>query len=86
MRRRRSRSFSLRPIQRSGARQFGMVGPSALGEQAQNSIHKILGAPRALGWDSQLHDEFAFAASFDRRWRWVPFGVPGVAGLCRNGG
>jgi hypothetical protein len=61
--------------------EFGLVGPSALGEQAQNSIHKALGAPSARGWDSQLHDEFAFAASFDRRWRWLPFGIPGVAGL-----
>ncbi len=61
--------------------EFGLVGPSALGEEAQNSIHKVLGAPSAKGWDSQLHDEFAFAASFDRRWRWLPLGVPGVAGL-----
>jgi hypothetical protein len=61
--------------------EFGMVGPSALGEAAQNTIHKVLGAPGARGWDSQLHDEFAFAASFDRRWRWLPFGVPGVVGL-----
>ena len=61
--------------------EFGMVGPSALGEEAQNSIHKLLGAPSANGWGSQLHDEFAFAWSFDRRWRWLPFGVPGVAGL-----
>ncbi|MBK6705756.1 MAG: DUF2219 family protein [Caulobacteraceae bacterium] len=46
-----------------------MTGPSALGEEAQSGIHQILGAPQPLGWDSQLHDEFAFAVSFDRRWR-----------------
>jgi hypothetical protein len=61
--------------------EFGLVGPSALGEQSQVGIHQILGAPSPKGWASQLHDEFAFAASFDRRWRWLPFGIPGVAGL-----
>jgi hypothetical protein len=49
--------------------EFGLVGPSALGRQAQRGIHAWLGAPDPQGWDSQLHDEFAFAASFDRRWR-----------------
>lgn len=49
--------------------EFGIVGPSAMGRQAQSGIHRWLGAPDPQGWDSQLHDEFAFAASFDRRWR-----------------
>lgn len=48
---------------------FGMVGPSALGEEAQSGIHQWLGAPEPLGWDSQLEDEFVFAFSYDRRWR-----------------
>jgi len=49
--------------------ELGIVGPSALGEEAQRGIHQILGAPEPLGWDSQLHDELAFAVSFERRWR-----------------
>lgn len=49
--------------------EIGMTGPSALGEEAQRGIHQILGAPTPEGWDSQLHDELAFAVSFDRRWR-----------------
>ncbi len=49
--------------------EFGMVGPSAQGEEAQSGIHEWLGAPDPQGWDSQLNDEFAFAVSFDRRWR-----------------
>lgn len=49
--------------------EFGMVGPSALGEESQRGIHQWLGAPDPQGWDSQLRDEFAFAVSFDRRWR-----------------
>ncbi|MDX2275722.1 MAG: lipid A deacylase LpxR family protein [Hyphomonadaceae bacterium] len=59
--------------------EFGIVGPSALGEEAQRGIHQILNAPDPQGWDSQLHDEFAFAGSFDRRWRaWRAYiDVPG---------
>ncbi|ANP47076.1 lipid A deacylase LpxR family protein [Candidatus Viadribacter manganicus] len=49
--------------------EFGVTGPSALGEEAQRGIHQVLGAPDPQGWDSQLNDEFAFAVSFDRRWR-----------------
>lgn len=49
--------------------EFGMVGPSAQGRQAQSGIHQLLGAPKPNGWDSQLHDEFAFAATVERRWR-----------------
>jgi hypothetical protein len=56
--------------------QLGVVGPWALGEQAQDSIHKLLGASSANGWDSQLHNELAFAASFDRRWKWGAHPLP----------
>lgn len=49
--------------------EFGIVGPAALGEEAQRGIHQWLGAPDPQGWDSQLENEFAFAASFTRRWR-----------------
>ncbi len=70
--------------------EFGMVGPSALGEQSQRGIHQILGAPDPQGWDSQLKDEFVFAGSFDRRWRaWRAYiDVPGglEADLTPNAG
>jgi hypothetical protein len=56
--------------------QLGVVGPWALGEQAQNSIHRLLGASHANGWASQLHNELAFAGSFDRRWNWGAHAVP----------
>ncbi|MBY0563667.1 MAG: lipid A deacylase LpxR family protein [Hyphomonadaceae bacterium] len=49
--------------------ELGIVGPSALGEEAQRGIHQLLNAPDPQGWDSQLHDEVAFAVSYDRRWR-----------------
>jgi lipid A 3-O-deacylase len=62
--------------------ELGIVGPSALGEEAQSSIHEWLGAPDPQGWDSQLNDELAFAISFDRRWRppWARFSTD-VGGL-----
>ena len=70
--------------------EFGMVGPSALGEEAQSGIHEFLGAPDPQGWDSQLHDEFAFAFSYDRRWRSLRafINVPGglEADLTTNAG
>lgn len=49
--------------------ELGIVGPSAMGEEAQRGIHQWLGAPDPQGWDYQLEDEVAFAVSFDRRWR-----------------
>ena len=49
--------------------EFGIVGPGALGRQAQSGVHQLLDAPKPNGWGSQLHDEFAFAASIERRWR-----------------
>ena len=59
--------------------EFGIIGPAALGEESQSGIHEWLGAPDPQGWDSQLENEFAFAASFDRRWRSVRafINVPG---------
>lgn len=62
--------------------ELGIVGPSAMGEAAQSGVHQILGAPEPLGWDSQLHDELAFAVSFDRRWRAIrAFADVGGGGL-----
>lgn len=62
--------------------ELGLTGPSAMGEEAQRGIHQWLGAPDPQGWDSQLHDEVAFAVSFDRRWRppWAQISTD-VAGL-----
>ncbi|MBL8549325.1 MAG: lipid A deacylase LpxR family protein [Hyphomonadaceae bacterium] len=48
--------------------EIGIVGPSALGEQSQKGIHQLMNAPIPNGWDSQLHDEVAFAVSYERRW------------------
>lgn len=36
---------------------IGMVGPSAAGEWAQNTVHDIRNIEKFNGWDNQLHDE-----------------------------
>ena len=50
----------------------GMVGPSSLGEQSQNTVHEVRHIPTAKGWDNQLHDEPGAMASWLRTWRVDP--------------
>ena len=56
----------------------GLVGPSAMGEEVQNTIHDLLGYGRANGWDHQLQDEFVLNLTYSRFLRMVR---PAVAGL-----
>jgi lipid A 3-O-deacylase len=49
----------------------GMVGPNALGEQAQNNLHRTIGIATAQGWDSQLKNEPTIELSFQERWRFL---------------
>ncbi len=48
---------------------FGIIGPSALGEQAQNGVHRLRSFDQAQGWDHQLKDEPAIRLSWQRKWR-----------------
>jgi len=50
----------------------GMVGPSSLGEQSQNTVHKYRNIKTAKGWDNQLHDEPGGMLSWLRTLRWEP--------------
>lgn len=36
---------------------LGLVGPSALGEQAQNNFHGLLAKSKAKGWKNGLKDQ-----------------------------
>lgn len=45
---------------------LGMVGPSALGEELQKGVHKLLGSETFRGWDNQLRDEVVFRLSTQR--------------------
>jgi lipid A 3-O-deacylase len=52
--------------------QFGIVGPSARGEQVQNEVHKMLGDEPFQGWDNQLRDEPVFRIVHERMRRFSP--------------
>ncbi len=48
---------------------MGVVGPSALGEEVQNSVHRKIGAKEAYGWDYQLKDEPGVILTWMRYYR-----------------
>lgn len=51
---------------------LGVVGPWALGEEAQKLIHRIVGANEPQGWDTQIGNEVVFQFTRGRTWRaWV---------------
>lgn len=47
---------------------LGVVGPAAMGEEAQKLVHKIIHSPEPQGWDHQLHNEPAVLLTLERRW------------------
>lgn len=49
---------------------LGIVGPSAMAEQAQDMIHHLRGFPRFSGWDNQLRDELGVKLVHERKRRW----------------
>lgn len=50
----------------------GIVGPSAKGEQGQNTYHDLINVARSYGWDNQLDDEPGLQFIFERKWRSAP--------------
>ena len=65
--------------------QVGIVGPSARGRQAQDTIHKITGDDPFLGWDNQLGDEGVFRIVHERLQRHrLGAAVPGPVGSWRR--
>ena len=52
--------------------QIGMVGPAAMGEEIQNTIHKITDSDPAMGWDNQLENELGINFRYVHKWRFVP--------------
>jgi hypothetical protein len=47
---------------------LGVVGPMALGEQAQKTIHSLINSTNPKGWDNQLKNEPGLMVSWQRRW------------------
>jgi lipid A 3-O-deacylase len=50
---------------------LGTVGPSALGEQAQNSFHGVIRSNKASGWSNGLKDEPTLQAFYQKRFKMV---------------
>lgn len=48
---------------------IGAIGPPALGEEAQNGVHRIIHALTAKGWDAQLPGQPVVQLTADRIWR-----------------
>ncbi|WP_081111022.1 lipid A deacylase LpxR family protein [Bdellovibrio bacteriovorus] len=48
---------------------IGLVGPGALGEQAQNGFHEIIDVPTANGWDNQLSTEPTLQLNYNQKIR-----------------
>lgn len=59
--------------------QLGVIGPAALGEDAQNTIHDLRGFATAEGWDNQLENEPGLAIIYERKWR--PFRSDQISGF-----
>lgn len=49
--------------------QLGVVGPWALGEQVQNTVHRTIDVDTAKGWDNQLENEPGINLVYERKWR-----------------
>jgi len=49
--------------------ELGIVGPSALGRQAQDAVHDAFDRERFLGWDNQIQDTPAVNVSYSRQKR-----------------
>jgi len=47
----------------------GVLGPAALGEEAQNFAHRLFGLDEAQGWDYQLGNEPVLNLAWERRYR-----------------
>jgi len=68
---------------------LGIVGPAALGEQVQKTVHEIVGAPEPTGWDTQLRNEPTLLIGYDRFRRLIDgrreqdlgFDLTGVGGI-----
>ncbi len=53
---------------------LGVVGPHALGRQAQNVVHHVLGEKESQGWDSQIGSEATVLVGYERAWPGVVSG------------
>ena len=48
---------------------LGVLGPSALGKHSQDIVHDLRGLDKAVDWDTQMSDRFAFDFSWIKKVR-----------------
>jgi lipid A 3-O-deacylase len=51
---------------------LGIIGPEAMGEQAQDLVHEIRLIDTFEGWDNQLDTEPGLMLAYERKWRLAP--------------
>lgn len=68
---RRGASARGRPMLDSLELNLGVIGPEALGEQAQNWVHQWRRLSTFDGWANQLRTEPAFVFKAARAWKWT---------------
>jgi lipid A 3-O-deacylase len=59
--------------------ELGIIGPAALAEESQNTVHRYRGIGEAKGWNHQLKNEPGVAMILERKWR--TFEAHHVSGL-----
>jgi lipid A 3-O-deacylase len=50
---------------------LGIVGPEALGEEAQDFVHSVRLIEKFNGWDNQLETEPGILIAYEKRWRFA---------------
>lgn len=67
---------------------IGIIGPAALGQEAQDFIHDLRGFKKFKGWDNQLENELGFQLAYEHKNRWLKEKITGVLGydLILHGG
>jgi lipid A 3-O-deacylase len=66
---RQGTSFGSTPTLEALEIQLGVVGPEALGAEAQTGFHKFYEFATPEGWDNQLKTEIGFLLKYARAWR-----------------
>jgi lipid A 3-O-deacylase len=64
---------------------LGIVGPGALGRQAQNDFHQFIGIHQAQGWSNQIQSEPGGIITYERLWRLPLPLLSGTSGGVENG-
>lgn len=67
---------------------LGIIGPWALGKEAQDLVHDLRGFDKFKGWDNQLENEPGFQLIYEHKNRWLKDQLTGVLGydLILHGG